>query len=134
MLKRSVMSKIVFLDIDGVLNGIEYQMATTEEPPYIDESRLQILKEIVDKSISTKMEEFLEDRMTYGYSEEDGEAVSLLEGTDKYLVNIMCPVVIHGDAAGGVVIFSEDNAKGLSETEEKIAQTSATVLGKILEE
>ena len=38
------MSKIVFLDIDGVLNGIEYQMATTEEPPYIDESRLQILE------------------------------------------------------------------------------------------
>ena len=91
-------------------------------------------KEVVDKTISPKIEEFLSDRMTYGYNEEDGEPVSLIEGSDKYLVNIMCPVVIHGDAAGGVVIFSEDSARNLSETEEKIAQTSATVLGKILED
>ena len=42
--------KIIFLDIDGVLNAIEYQMSTTEEPPLIDRSRLVILKEIIDKS------------------------------------------------------------------------------------
>lgn len=42
--------KIIFLDIDGVLNAIDYQMAATEEPPLIDKSRLVVLKEIVDKS------------------------------------------------------------------------------------
>ena len=42
--------KVIFLDIDGVLNGIEYQMTATEEPPLIDKTRLVILKEIIDKS------------------------------------------------------------------------------------
>ena len=44
------MSKIIFLDIDGVLNGIDYQMAATEAPPFIDKSCLEILKELIDKS------------------------------------------------------------------------------------
>jgi hypothetical protein len=42
--------KVIFLDIDGVLNGIAYQMSTTEAPPLIDVSRLEILKELIDKS------------------------------------------------------------------------------------
>ena len=40
----------IFLDIDGVLNGLEYQLTATEDPPFIDKSRLPILKEIVEKS------------------------------------------------------------------------------------
>lgn len=42
--------KVIFLDIDGVLSGREYQLSATEEPPLIDKSRLPIIKEIVDKS------------------------------------------------------------------------------------
>lgn len=42
--------KVIFLDIDGVLSGKEYQLTATEEPPLIDKSRLPILKEIIDKS------------------------------------------------------------------------------------
>lgn len=41
--------KVVFLDIDGVLNGQAYQKIATESPP-IDQTRLPILKEILDKS------------------------------------------------------------------------------------
>lgn len=40
---------ILFLDIDGVLNGIDYQMSATEEPPLIDKSRLALLREILEK-------------------------------------------------------------------------------------
>jgi hypothetical protein len=42
--------KIIFLDIDGVLNAIDFQMDSTDEPPLIDRSRLVILKEIIEKS------------------------------------------------------------------------------------
>lgn len=42
--------KIIFLDIDGVLNGIEFQKSATGEPPIIDTTRLAVLKEVIDKS------------------------------------------------------------------------------------
>lgn len=42
--------KVIFLDIDGVLNGIEFQKSFDKEPPIIDETRLAILKEIIDRS------------------------------------------------------------------------------------
>ena len=42
--------KVIFLDIDGVLNGLEYQMSAKENPPLIDVTRLEILKEITDRS------------------------------------------------------------------------------------
>ena len=41
--------KVIFLDFDGVLSGIEYQM-TAKEQPQIDKTRLPILREIIDKS------------------------------------------------------------------------------------
>jgi len=91
-------------------------------------------KELIEKAISPKVEEFLSDRMTYGYNGDDDESVHLLDSTDKYIVSILCPVVIQGEAVGGVVIFGEESSLKLGETEEKIAQTSATVLGKILED
>ncbi len=42
--------KVIFLDIDGVLSGQKYQMEAVGDPPFIDVSRFEILKEIIDKS------------------------------------------------------------------------------------
>ena len=42
--------KVIFLDIDGVLSGKKHQISATENPPLIDVSRLEILREIVDNS------------------------------------------------------------------------------------
>ncbi len=42
--------KILFLDIDGVLNSLRYDRERTPEQGNIDESRLPLLKEIVEES------------------------------------------------------------------------------------
>lgn len=42
--------KIIFLDIDGVLNSIQYDRSRTSEQGNIDETRLSLLKEIVDST------------------------------------------------------------------------------------
>lgn len=41
--------KVIFLDIDGVLSGVEYQMESTEETP-IDRTRLELVRSLADKS------------------------------------------------------------------------------------
>ncbi len=42
--------KVIFLDIDGVLNTPGFEMASTGNPPFIDPKHLTVLKEILDKS------------------------------------------------------------------------------------
>ena len=62
--------KVIFLDIDGVLNGIEFQKSFDKEPPIIDETRLTILKEIIDRSganvvLSSSWKKFWEPNCTF---------------------------------------------------------------------
>ena len=89
-------------------------------------------KDIVGKNLSNELREIIDDRMTYGYIDGE-ESVNLVDFTDKYKVSIACPVVCMNEPVGMVGIVFSDLAKKLGETEEKIAQTSATVLGKIIE-
>ena len=89
-------------------------------------------KDIVGKNLSNELREIIDDRMTYGYVEGE-ESINLVDFTDKYKVSIACPVVCMNEPVGMVGIIFPDLAKKLGETEEKIAQTSATVLGKIIE-
>lgn len=42
--------KVIFLDIDGVLNSVAYDRERTPDQGNIDESRLPLLKRIVDES------------------------------------------------------------------------------------
>ena len=42
------MRKIIFLDIDGVLNSVKYDRERTEKDGNIDETRMVLLKELVD--------------------------------------------------------------------------------------
>ena len=41
--------KVIFLDIDGVLNGVEYQTESTEETP-LDRTRLELVRSLVEQS------------------------------------------------------------------------------------
>lgn len=42
--------KVIFLDIDGVLNSISYDRVRTDEDGNIDKTRLVLVKELVDKT------------------------------------------------------------------------------------
>ena len=44
------MKRIVFLDIDGVLNSVRYDRRRTERDGNIDESRLALLKSLIDET------------------------------------------------------------------------------------
>ena len=91
-------------------------------------------KDIIGKNISEELSEILDDRMTYGYFENDEETVPLLNNTDKYKISIACPIVCQGEAIGSVVIFFNDDIQKLGETEEKIAQSFASVIGNRADE
>ncbi len=91
-------------------------------------------KELMEKTISPELENILEDRMTYAYMEEDNNPLYLLEGNEKFFCNIVCPIIADAEAIGSIILLSAEEPKQLGEIEEKVTQTSASVLGKILEQ
>ena len=91
-------------------------------------------KELMEKIISKDLEDILEDRMTFAYMVEDNNPLYFLENSEKYFCNIVCPIIAEGDAIGSIVLFSVEEPIQLGEIEEKVTQTSASVLGKVLEQ
>ena len=117
---------------EAISNTTGFATAITDKDTVISVSGIP-KKEIVGKSISDELSEILDDRMTYGYMD-DEEAVPLIDSSENYKISIACPVVCQGEAIGSVVIFFNNDVQKLGETEEKIAQTSATVLSKMVDE
>lgn len=118
---------------DAISSTTGFATAITDKDTVISVSGVP-KKEIIGKSISEELCEILDDRMTYGYIEGDDDTVPLTDSSEKYKISIACPIVCQGEAVGAVVIFFDDDIKKLGEIEEKVAQTSASVLSKIIEE
>ncbi len=110
-----------------------YPAAVTDKDSVVSVSGVP-KKELMEKRISKGLEEIMEDRMTFAYMEEDNNPIFLLEENEKYFCNIVCPIVADGDSIGTVILFSPEQPNQLGEIEEKVTQTSASVIGKVLEQ
>ena len=79
------MRRIIFLDIDGVLNSVKYDRERTDKEGNIDETRMVLLKELVD---STNAEIVLSSSWRKHWSIDDSECDNIgreLNSTfDKY--------------------------------------------------
>lgn len=88
-------------------------------------------RELVDKHISTDLEQLMEARRLY--QRKSGEkGMPVLDSSDKYVIETAAPIISEGDVMGCVVFFSEGD-KILGEVEYKLAQTVAGFLGKQME-
>ena len=90
-------------------------------------------KEILERKLSKEIEKVMEDRNTIISSPVSNLNIPLLEGNDRYLCGIIVPIISEGDSIGSVVIFTTEKSVEMGETEEKLASTAASVLGKMFE-
>ena len=92
-------------------------------------------KEFTGKRITHQLEEAMEDRATYISKDRKTDFFPILEdvGGDKMTSFVVTPIISHGDPVGSVIMFSPDTRKSLGETEAKLTQSAASVLGKQLE-
>ncbi|MDR0904835.1 MAG: AbrB/MazE/SpoVT family DNA-binding domain-containing protein [Oscillospiraceae bacterium] len=88
-------------------------------------------REVYEKHISNELEQLMEGRKLYQRSPSERGFV-LVDGLDRYVVEIAAPILTEGDVLGCVVFFS-DGSKASSEVEYKLAQTVAGFLGKQME-
>ena len=85
-------------------------------------------REIMDKRVSTELEQIMEERQIYQFTG-TGTAPSVIEGNEKPAISIAAPIISEGDLMGCVIFIGEP----LTETELKLAQTISGFLGKQME-
>ena len=86
-------------------------------------------REVVDKRISSQIEQIMEDRR--GVRPE--QPVPICDGLDKYHALIVVPILSEGDVLGCVAFVSDGDAPNLGDTELKLAQATAGFLGRHME-
>lgn len=89
-------------------------------------------RELVDKRISSDLEQLMEGRQLYRRAQGD-RPLPAAEGVDKYYVAIEAPIISEGDIMGCVLFLTSEGEGPLSEVEYKLAQTVAVFLGKQME-
>lgn len=90
-------------------------------------------KELMDKKISSDMENIIEEKTMYIIKKESNKKVTVVDGEDKYSAGIACPIVSEGDTIGSVVFLSEKGNENYGDVEEKLAISAAGFLAKQME-
>ena len=89
-------------------------------------------KEVLDRRVSHGLENLMERRENYVCCA-DSERIRPIEGLDKEAA-VVFPIIGGGDISGSLVMLLNENGSCPTQTETKLAQIAASVLGKQMEE
>lgn len=90
-------------------------------------------KEVIDRRISTQLEELMESRRNHVAHVSDTRRLLPIESLDKAAA-VACPIMASGDVTGAVVLLMPDNGACPGDSELKLVQVAASFLGKQMEE
>lgn len=92
-------------------------------------------KDYLDNRVSQDLEKIMENRTVYNTTE-NNKPLKLFfedENADKYVSQIIVPIVMQGDPIGSVVFISKEAGISMGEIELKLAETAANFLSKQME-
>lgn len=90
-------------------------------------------KEFNERRVSASLEDLLENRKSYLFSDKNASRVSPVEGISRHAVAIF-PIMSTGDVTGAVAFLANDTDSVASDNHAILAQTAAMFLGKQIEE
>ena len=93
-------------------------------------------KDLLEQGISKELEEVIENKEIYTSKENDELAIPITKHENKERVfhsQVIYPIVSDGDSVGSVVLMSKEPNKKMTDTELKIVQSAAGILGSQLE-
>ncbi len=89
-------------------------------------------RDLMDKRISSELEQLMEQRKTYRY-EAGEQKIRVNDHVDRYHLGVASPILSEGDLMGCVMILLEEADQPLTESEQKLAQTLSGFLGRQME-
>lgn len=91
-------------------------------------------KEFYERTIRKELEKALQMRECITAGKGSADYIAIVDGTDKYGEEIICPIICEGDVIGSVIFLKKEDKKKFGEAEQKVAQSAAVFLGKQMEQ
>ncbi len=89
-------------------------------------------RELMDKQISTDLEDLMEGRQLYQY-QEGNPPLPVCPGSDAHFISCAAPILSEGDVLGCVLFVGDSKNLKATETNCKLVQTIAGFLGRHME-
>ncbi len=90
-------------------------------------------KELLERRISSSLEEMIEHRQSYIYTGDEGRRFQPVEGVDRW-ASVQYPIIASGDVCGSILFLSSEEDEMPTEVQDKLIQTAAGFLGRQMEE
>ena len=94
-------------------------------------------KELWDKPISRDLEAAIQGRQVVNVSRQSGGkmlAVTNEEDAAAYTAQVICPIIADGESIGAVLLLSREQNAKMGDTELKVAETTASIVGRQMEQ
>ena len=94
-------------------------------------------RELWEKPLSTEMENAMQNRQPIRLNASQGAKiipVTTEEGADQYTALVMVPILADGEVIGALVLLSRENGAVMDEVAYKVAETTAIIVGRQMEQ
>ena len=96
-------------------------------------------KELWDKPISRDLEQAIASRQTVALNRQlGGKTIAVASDEDMtqqgYTAQVISPIIADGEAIGAVLLMSRDQGARMGDTELKVAETAAGIVGRQMEQ
>ena len=95
-------------------------------------------KELWDKPISPDLETAIANRQTMTLNRQQGGRIVAVtteeEANGAYTAQVISPIIADGEAIGAVLLMSRENGVRMGDTEVKVAETAAGIVGRQMEQ
>ena len=117
--------------VDSVYSSIGKNIIVTDKDRVIAcAGPTSLKKKYLDKGISSYLLDILStSNMVY---EENLKTIHITKKEEENCIYYICPIIMNGDAIGLVMMFTDGNR--ITNTDQKVVQLSALILGKHIEE
>ena len=91
-------------------------------------------KELQDEDITGELGEFLKERKTRSAKAGEKRYVPVVNESENYRQEVISPILCAGDVIGAVLLLNQESADKFKDTEIRLAEYTAKVLGKQMEQ
>ena len=94
-------------------------------------------RDYLEKAISPDVERILENRQTMVLNLSAGLRMIPITGDDRsdaYSAQIVVPILADGEIIGGLMLLSRESGTDMTEIDRKVAETTANIVGKQMEQ